>query len=228
MYVPNPYFANIPQLGNLALDYIFVEDGYPILFTCKNENKIYLCLCRSLSPEQKWVISETNIDILRKMTNREISICEAFKRFNTKSCIALWSKANPVERYSVFSTCELQKTDLPDDMLFLDEDDVEDALDYVKALEREAVLQATLEIDSKISGETDSIYAAQYEVKTHINYGVFASGYVFERTTAKESIQVTTCYAGHSFENVSCLNQSVTPGKETVHNDLKTDMSIAA
>ena len=228
MYIPNPYFANIPQLGNLSLDYIFVEDGYPILFTCKNGNKIYLCLCRSLNPVQKWVISEVSVNVLTQMANRSISISKAFKLLNMKSCIALWSKANPVEQYSVFSTADLNESDLPEDTLFLDEDDVDDALDYVRSLERDMDLQAALEIDSQITSEPNSIYAAQHEIKTYINYGFSGCRHIFEQTTTTESIQVTTCYAGHSFENVSCLNQSVTPGKETVHNDLNTDMSIAA
>lgn len=228
MHIPNPYFANIPQLGNLSLDYIFVEDGYPILFTCKNENKIYLCLCRSLNPVQKWVVSEISVDILTQMVNRSIPICKAFKLLNMKSCIVLWSKANPVERYSVFSTADLNESDLPEDTLFLDEDDVDDALDYVKALEREMDLQAALEIDSKITGEPNSIYAAQHEIKTYINYGFSACRHIFEQTTTTESIQVTTCYAGHSFTNISFLNQSMTPGQETVHNDIKTDVSVAA
>lgn len=118
MHIPNPYFSNIPQLGNLTLDYIFVEDGYPILFTCRNGAKIYICLCRTLSPMQKWIISETSIAILKKLAQQDIPICDAFTQLGTKSCIAQWSKANPVEQYSVISTSDLSSDDLPDKDVF--------------------------------------------------------------------------------------------------------------
>jgi hypothetical protein len=134
VYIPNPYFSNIPQLGNLELDYIFIDDGYPLLFTCRSGKSIYLCICRTLMPEQKWIISEVDIEVLRKMVKREIPICDAFMLHNTKSCVALWSKTNPIERYNVFPTADLQETDLPDNELFLDEGDADDAVDYVDGL----------------------------------------------------------------------------------------------
>ena len=43
MYIPSPYFKGIPQMGNLEMDNIFLENGYPVLFTCRNKDKIYLC-----------------------------------------------------------------------------------------------------------------------------------------------------------------------------------------
>ena len=48
MYIPSPYFKGIPQMGNLEMDNIFLENGYPVLFTCRNKDKIYLCICRTL------------------------------------------------------------------------------------------------------------------------------------------------------------------------------------
>lgn len=139
MYIPNPYFPNIPQLGNLILDYIFVEDGHPLLFVCKNNSKLYLCICRTTTPEQKWIMSEVNIGILLEMTKRKITIADAFRRANKISCIAKWSKANPNEQYNVFPTSELQDSDLPNSNLYLSEDDAEDAMDYVEGL----ILQET-------------------------------------------------------------------------------------
>lgn len=156
MYIPKPYFPNIPQMGNLDLDYIFMEDGYPILFTCKNGKSIYLCICRTLCPEQKWIISETNIEILRMMAKREISIKTAFKMMTGKSAIATWSKANLREAYSVFSTTDLSDSDLPRDSLYLNEDYAEDALDYIDGLLAEAHMQALLEIEMRIEHDNHS------------------------------------------------------------------------
>ena len=228
MHIPNPYFTNIPQLGSLKLDFIFVEDGYPLLFTCKSDNKIYLCLCRTLVPEQKWVISETNIDILGKMANREIPICDAFKLFNTKSCIALWSKANPIERYRVFPTADLQKFDLPDDELFLDEDDADDAVDYVKSLSREVALQEKLDFVSRLESECESAYTRQQEIKASINYGFAAYQQIFEQTVHANDCLMTTFYSGNSFESISRPSQSIASSHKEISNDLKMSVASAA
>ena len=157
MYIPKPYFSNIPQIGNLDLDYILMEDGYPILFTCKSRNSIYLCICRTLYPEQKWIISETNIELLRKMATRDISIKAAFKMWDGKSVIATWSKDNPREAYKVFSTTDLSDADLPPNSLYLNEDYAEDALDYLDGLLAEASMQAMLEIETQMEYDSHSV-----------------------------------------------------------------------
>lgn len=199
MYIPNPYFSNIPQFGDLKLDYVFVEDGYPILFTCKNAKRVFLCICRTLVPEQKWVISETTIEVLRKLSTREISIADAFIIANKKSCIAQWSKSNPTECYSVFPTINLGANDLPSPNLYLDEDDGEDAVDYVLALSREANAKALLEIDAQIKSEKDSIYSISKEVSTSINYGYVPHSMVYWEKT--ELLSVDTICFGNDIEH---------------------------
>lgn len=136
MFIPTPYFANVPQLGDLALDYIFLEDGYPLLFTCKSGVKLYICICRTVIPKQKWVISEVDVTVLEKMVNREIPICDAFRLSNAQSCIIYWSRELGHE-YEVFSTCELRSQDLPSSKMYLDEDDVEDAREYLATIKEE-------------------------------------------------------------------------------------------
>lgn len=137
MYIPKPYFSNVPQFGNLDLDYIFMEDGIPMLFTCRSGSKIYLCVCRTLTPEQKWVISEISIEILDEMVEQKISINCAFKKFNRKSAIVKWHKGSAKEVCSVFPTVDLHDSDLPDPSLYLDEDDAADARCYIEGLQVE-------------------------------------------------------------------------------------------
>lgn len=133
MYIPRPYFTNVPNLGNLELDYIFMEDGYPLLFTCKSKDKLYICVCRTLSPKQKWVISETNVEILEKMVRKIIPIRSAFKLLNAHSWIITWSKETDHE-YSDFPTSELNDQELPSYNVFLSDDDADDAIDYISNL----------------------------------------------------------------------------------------------
>ena len=193
MYIPNPYFSNIPQLGNLTLDYIFVEDGYPILFTCRNGAKIYICLCRTLSPIQKWIISETSIAILKKLAQQDIPICDAFTQLGTKSCIAQWSKANPVEKYSVISTSDLSSDDLPDKDVFLDDDNVEDAIENADALFGEAVQRTIWEASKELVYES----SPSVKIKSSISYGFKSYCQLFEQIQNICSTQMLTSYVGN-------------------------------
>ena len=131
MYIPNPYFPNVPGIGDLILGHIIIADGYPILFVCRNETKLYLCVCRTTHLKQKWALSETTFDILEAMARREISIAEAFRMANGVACIAIWSKENPVERYTVFPTSQLEDENLPDRSCYLHEDYADDLLKYI-------------------------------------------------------------------------------------------------
>lgn len=133
MYIPNPYFENIPKMGNLIMDYIFLENGYPVLFTCKNQanDSLYLCVCRTVIEKQKWVISEISIRTLEKLINDEITVHDAFKVDNKLSCIATWCKEKPKEEYNVIKSSTLLDKDLPDSDAFLEDDDP-DTLDYLE------------------------------------------------------------------------------------------------
>ena len=66
MYIPTPYFKSVPYFGDLTLDYIFVKDKSPLLFTCIANNNMYLCLCYDNRIEQKWAISPIDVEMLRK------------------------------------------------------------------------------------------------------------------------------------------------------------------
>lgn len=125
MYIPNPYFKNIPQMGDLILDYIFLENGYPVLFTCKNKknNNLYLCVCRTVIGKQKWTISEISVKTLDDMINNRITIHDAFKTDKKYSCIAIWSKDSLAEDYTVIKSSKLLDFNLPDNDVYLDDDD---------------------------------------------------------------------------------------------------------
>lgn len=124
MYIPNPYFKNVPKIGNLILDYIFVENGYPILFVCKTEeNDLYICLCREIYGRQKWVISEINLNILEKLIQNKISVYDAFKKHEGKAALIFWSREKTSEDYTVFSSCkDIEDKDLPDKDFYLDDE----------------------------------------------------------------------------------------------------------
>lgn len=137
MYIPKPYFENIPQIGDLALDYIFIENDYPILFTCCKEEKLYLCLCRTIYEEQKWVISEINSNHLEKCIMNELSIHDTLKNGIGRACIAHWRKESHHETFEVMYSNQLDDSDLPDETVFLDDEgESQEYLEVVKNREQ--------------------------------------------------------------------------------------------
>lgn len=148
MYIPKPYFENIPYIGDLELDYIFYDNGYPILFTCKKNDLLYLCLCRTVIDEQKWIISEIDIEILEKLMEDEISVYEAFKAKGGRACIATWSKEKPKEEYSVVHSSQLSDADLPSSDLFLDDEG--ESSDYLEMLRNRIEMSNNIRLDSYI------------------------------------------------------------------------------
>lgn len=137
MYIPKPYFENIPLIGDLVLDYIFMENGYPILFTCYKDENLYLCLCRTIYEEQKWIISEITSDILERMLRNELSIHDALRNGFGKACVARWKKETPRETFEVMSSDRLKETDLPEKTVLLDDEgESQEYLEIVKNREQ--------------------------------------------------------------------------------------------
>lgn len=123
MYIPNPYFKSVPYFGDMVLDYIFVKDDSPLLFTCVANNAMYLCLCYDNRVEQKWAISPIDVETLRKMVYDEIPICKAFKPENSLGCIVTWSLEDKREKYNMIPCKEMADDDLPDDDVYLEDKD---------------------------------------------------------------------------------------------------------
>lgn len=73
------YFKNIDEIGDLYLDYVFLEyECEPIYFTCVDDfENIYLCLCSEIRGKQRWVISKSNRAILRKLIDQQLDMAEA-------------------------------------------------------------------------------------------------------------------------------------------------------
>lgn len=165
MYIPNPYFKNIPKMGNLEMDHIFLENGYPVLFTCKNKNRIFLCICRTVIDVQKWVISEIDLQTLSNLINNVTSIYDAFKSGKNYACIVKWDKVNKQEEYEVLKCNMLSDSDLPKKKVFLDDEG--ESLEYLNKVENRILQYYANHIESIFaSKEPNCSSVSQIVVKT--------------------------------------------------------------
>lgn len=72
-------FRRIPALKNVTLDTVLFESKYPVMFTCRNENDIYLFICCLVNGSIiKWIGTKTNYEILIELLENKITIRNAF------------------------------------------------------------------------------------------------------------------------------------------------------
>lgn len=77
------YFENIKKVGDLYLDYIFLEyECEPIYFTCVDDfDHLYLCFCSEIRGKQHWIMSKSNTEILRKVLEHQLDMATALRCF---------------------------------------------------------------------------------------------------------------------------------------------------
>lgn len=112
--IPNPYFSNVPDLGDLELDYVVVENECPIVFFCKDkQDKLYFCNCVTMQNIQKWVITEIERKTIIKYFKGLISNYEIFKNSHHKVYVVTWNYGYKSENYKIVSSANVSDDDLP-------------------------------------------------------------------------------------------------------------------
>lgn len=72
-------FRQSPLVREISMDTILFESNYPILFTCTQEQNVYLFSCCLVNASAiKWIGTETNYDALIQLLEDKITIKEAF------------------------------------------------------------------------------------------------------------------------------------------------------
>lgn len=113
------YFENVLDIGNLYLEHIYNTFEYePILFTCSDDyNNLYFCICSDFRYTQKWIIVETDINILTKLVLGEIDILSVFT--SKKKMIEAIKSASSDISYELKDTNNINFLDLPKSKIYL-------------------------------------------------------------------------------------------------------------
>ncbi len=109
----NLYFENIVNIGNLYIEYVFL-DFYkePIFFTCVDDQKqLYICLCSEIRGEQRWIITKSNINILQEVVDGKMDMATAFKMNSTAFVVERTIEEK--EDSFVVSSQDIDPLDLP-------------------------------------------------------------------------------------------------------------------
>ena len=78
----NVYFSALNELGDLYLEYIFLEfEQEPILFICKDiQGNMYFCLCSDMLDGYVWVLAECSMQSLKELIDKKKSLLEFFRQ----------------------------------------------------------------------------------------------------------------------------------------------------
>lgn len=72
-------FRKVSAFSGIILDKILFESKYPVLFTCKKDDDIYLFICCMVSASKaEWIGTKTDYDTLIGLLENKITIREAF------------------------------------------------------------------------------------------------------------------------------------------------------
>lgn len=85
-------FVVLPRHGQLYVDKILFQAGYPVLFTCVDSARdLFICVCCQNNEQGvKWLVSRTNSAEIVKLLKNELTIRESFtnetvERFSVNS-----------------------------------------------------------------------------------------------------------------------------------------------
>lgn len=168
MRIPNPYFENIPIIGDLVMDYIIFEYDYPLLFICKTKGgEYYLGDCCDTYKEQRWLLAPISIDSIQKLLRNRITIREAFVNAVGLCCVATWSTGDLHEKYKLIGANEFAPEDLPEEGEYIDAEDNEHE-DYILRIENKIRFNEEKRLEQKVKiQEEDTEANAEYKNLTY-------------------------------------------------------------
>ena len=154
------YFKNIPEIGDLTLDYVFAESDCPIIFTLKDKkNKLYFCVCTLMTGRQVWVLRQVMPKEISRYINNEISSYDLFKKYHGGIYVLSWNYGYKQEQCDIFSSVLVPDEVLPqkDVYFYGSTEEMVDALEHFFPLsDKNQKLLETLidELNSKSDDES--------------------------------------------------------------------------
>lgn len=104
-------FRKVSAFSGIILDKILFEGEYPVLFTCKKDDDIYLFICCMVSASKvEWIGTKTDYDTLIGLLENKITIREAFLNVTDEKYLVKYDGSE------VFYT-ETKAENIPDKLL---------------------------------------------------------------------------------------------------------------
>lgn len=117
-------FREISGFENITLDTVLFESKYPVLFTCRNGEDVYLFICCLVSADiVKWIATKTDYSMLVGLLENKITIRSAFLGITQEKIIIEYNGQDVC--CSVVNSMDIQNNLLPADGEYMDAEDDE-------------------------------------------------------------------------------------------------------
>lgn len=134
MKYPDPYFKDVPEIGNLSIEYVIVEEAYPLLFIAiDNDIKRYLCVCCDIREAQRWIINKLPDKEIRNLFLNQLSLKDAFLFGEWPKVLVSFDYKIRKDEYVVVNGNDIPQIDLPSEGENLDEE-LSDHISYILKL----------------------------------------------------------------------------------------------
>lgn len=192
-------FISLPEYGQLYIDRVLFQAGYPVLFTCADTARdLFICVCCQNNEQGvKWLISRTKPAEIVKLLENELTIRDIFTN-------------EPTERFSIDSAgneMKIVKNDSDDwaeDSIFLPKAD-----EYMDAEPEEF--------------EEEIRYYRQYDLKyTSVNEGSVSMSMILDSASSiiqilSEEVLGTADILGELVDTFSSEVEKILVESESMH-----------
>jgi len=159
-------FRNIPVLSEISLDTVLFESKYPVMFTCKNGNDVYLFICCLVNASiAKWIGTKTSYETLIELLKNRVTIQDAFLSVVDEKLVITYD-GNNVD-CNVVQSKKIPRELLPTDGEYMDAEDDEYA-------EEIAVFKSRSEnMEYKIQPRISSLLSLKYQTSVTLTDDYF-------------------------------------------------------
>lgn len=134
MVIPNPYFKNVPDWGDLQMEQVIVDYVYPLLSVLKDgSGKRYLCMCFDTRGAQQWLITFISNSVLIDLLNNKVTLAAPFEDSRTRKLRVVMDYHTRAEDFQFLNAAQISKEELPEAEEYLDAEPNEWA-EYIRML----------------------------------------------------------------------------------------------
>lgn len=138
MIIPEPYFKDIPGIGNLSMEKILEEYDYPLLSVLKDlSGARYLCICYDTRGAQHWAVTKISVSNLIQLLSNQIELASAFLECGQQTVFIRMDYKSREETYHFCDPKNVPLDCIPEKGEFLDAEpgDWDDYIKFLKGID---------------------------------------------------------------------------------------------
>ena len=114
MAIPDPYFRDVPDCGDLRLERVLEDYDYPLLSVLRDHNgNRYLCLCFDTRGAQQWLIAPISATTLAALLRNEVPLDFPYTTAKEKVVHAVLDYRTREETFRLMEARDIPREYLP-------------------------------------------------------------------------------------------------------------------